>query len=352
MLLRSTKSFMSDAAEKYLSTLGLSREATSTDIKRAFKELAFQFHPDRNPHNTRAEERFKEVVAAYSYLSGNMEAYQALKQPAKPNSETVEQAQDIYKLLFDLDMAPVPTRHRSLQIELELSLEEAFRGGEKKIYLERHDLCSQCMGRGVDAGAKTFTCTYCFGEGEVDSLSAENSTRECPKCNGRGFISSKGCVACRAKGIKTVPVERKVSFPPGVKPNQILNIPHEGHEFAPGQRSDVHVILSLKKDARFTFDGKDIICEISVELADAALGSKVTVPSLAGPKEINLPHGIQSGEVIRLKGQGLGGDQFVRVWVKTPQVLSEKEKKFIQGFSGNAKKQRSLWWARIKKWIW
>lgn len=343
---------MSDVAEKYLLVLGLTREASTVEIKKAFKELAFQFHPDRNPHNVRAEERFKEVVEAYSYLSGNMEAYQALRQPAKRSNFSVEQAQDVYQILFDLDPAPAPARQRPMEVDLELALEEAFLGGEKKIYIERNDLCEACMGRGVEAGAKTFTCTYCFGEGEIDSDSSPEGIRECPKCSGRGFISSRGCVACRAKGVKSRPVEIRIQIPPGVGAGQILEITGEGHEFAPGRRGDVWVRISLRKDARFTFDGKDIICEISVDLAEAALGGEVSVPTPAGPKKINLPHGIQSGEVIRLKGQGLGGDQFVRVWVKTPHIRSEKDKKFIQGLARTTEHRRSRWWARIKKWIW
>lgn len=343
---------MSDVAEKYLITLGLTRKASTEDIKKAFKELAFQFHPDRNPHNELAEERFKEIVEAYSYLSGNMEAYQAMQQPTAPRTVSVEQAQDIYQILFDLDPAPAPARHRPLTVPLEITLQEAFLGAEKKLDLERKDLCQKCLGRGVDAGAKTFTCTYCFGEGEVDSEASPDGFRECPKCNGRGFISSRGCVPCRAKGVVLNRIQLKIHIPPKVGAGQILKIEGEGHEFAPGQRGDVHVRLSLRKDDRFTFDGKDIICEVFVDLAEAALGGEVTVPTPAGSKKINLPHGMQSGEVIRLKGHGLGGDLFVRVWVKTPHVLSEKEKKFIKSFSSSRENAGRGWWARIKKWIW
>lgn len=343
---------MSDPTEKYLQALGLVKKATQEEIKKAFKNLAFQYHPDRNPHNDVAEEQFKGVVEAYSYLSGNMEAYQAFQKPAKKTRVSMDEVQDIYSILFDIDLTPAATRPRPLETNLELSLEEAFLGGIKKLYLERYDLCPQCLGQGVEKGAKSFTCTYCFGQGEVEGPAGAEDHRECPKCNGRGFLSSKGCLNCSARGVEIKPVKRKVTVPAKVGPGKVLTLRGEGHEFELGHRGDVFVKLQLKKDSRFSFDGNDIICETTVEMASAALGGEVTVPTLAGSKKVSIPAGTQSGAVIRLKGFGLGGDQFIRVWVRTPQVISEREKNLILRLKDEDGKSKPGIWSRIKKWIW
>jgi molecular chaperone DnaJ len=343
---------MADPTHKYLAVLGLSPGSPSEAVKAAFKELAFQYHPDRNPHNEWAEEKFKEVVEAYSFLSGNQEAYQALQSPSAKASVSVDQVQDIYQILFDIELTPATTRPRPLTQELELTVEEAFLGGDFKLVLERFDLCPQCQGSGVEQGAKTFTCTYCFGEGEVESRSDPAGWKECPKCNGRGFLSSKGCVKCRAKGIRVKPVKRILKVPPRTAPGTVLSLAREGHEFKPGERGDVNVVIQVKKDPRFTFDGKDIICETTVDMANAALGGEVTVPTLAGPKKISLSPGTQSGQVLRLKGLGLGGDQFLRIWVQTPQAVSERERNLLRGLKNVRGSHKPGLWTRLKKWIW
>lgn len=343
---------MSELQKNYFAALGLSRGAGSEEIKRAFKKLAFQYHPDRNPHNEWAEEKFKETVEAYSYLSGNLEAYRALQQPRKTPAQPGGPVEDIFKILFDIDWTPVATRQRTLEVELPLSLEQAFKGVEQKITFTRNELCADCQGTGVEEGAKTFTCTYCFGEGEVTRPGEEEAPLECPKCNGRGFLSSQGCLACQATGVVEQKAKVKVAVPPLVGSGQTLTLPHEGHEFAPGQRGEVLVKISLKKHPSFTFDGKDIICETTVEMGDAALGGEISVPTLNGPKKVHIPSGTQSGQVIRLKGLGLGGDQFVRVWVRTPTLVSEKERSVFRSMKRGEQGSSPSFWSRLKKWIW
>lgn len=238
-----------------------------------------------------------------------------------------------------------------MKVELALTLEEAFQGGEKKILLDRQDLCADCQGRGVEEGAKVFTCTYCFGEGGV-SNERDETVKECPKCNGRGFLSSRGCVHCRAHGVVEKHVKLKVQVPPKVRQGQVLTLPREGHEFNFGEREDLHVAIQLIKHPRFSFDGKDIICETSVEISEAALGGSITVPTLIGSKKLHIPPGTQSGQVFRMKGMGLGGDQFIRIWVKTPKVVSERERKIFRHLKEGEKGSASTLWSRFKKWIW
>jgi molecular chaperone DnaJ len=341
---------MADVTLNYLGVLGLTQDASPEDIKKSFKVLAFQYHPDRNPHNAAAEEKFKQVLEAYSYLSGNMEAYQALKAPKQTSSIPIDQVQDIYQILFDIDLAPAPTRARVLRTEINLKAEEAFRGGEFPLTVERYDWCVVCDGTGADRGARRFTCTFCFGEGEVDSATAPGGRRECPKCNGRGFLSSEGCLTCRGRGVVLKKTKQTLTVPAKISPRSLLTLPGEGHEFENGRRGVLEVVVLLKEDPRFSFDGKDIICETTVSLGDAALGGEVMVPTLDGLRSVSIPPGTQSGQVVRLKGMGLGGDQFIRVWVRTPHPTSEKERKVLHGFKQERVGQRL--WGRFKKWIW
>ena len=341
---------MSDSTQNYLEILGLHPDASQEDVKKAFKTLAFQYHPDRNPHNAWAEEKFIKVLEAYSYLSGNWEAYQALRASKKTESIPIEQVEDIYQILFDIDLAPAPTRAKLLRTSLLLKAEDAFHGGDFPIMVERYDWCPVCNGSGADKGARRFTCTFCFGEGEVDSNSAPEGHRECPKCNGRGFLSSEPCLACRGRGVSLKKKKLNLFIPAKISPGSLLTIPEEGHEFVRGKRGMVEVVISLKEDPRFSFDGKDIICETTVSLGDAALGGEITVATLDGPRLVHIPPGTQSGQVVRLKGMGLGGDQFVRVWVKTPTPVSERERKVLHGFK-DAHTAKGLW-GRLKQWIW
>lgn len=343
---------MGDSQKNYFAVLGLRPDASREEIKKAFKELAFQFHPDRNPHNPRAEERFKETVEAYSYLTGNFEALRAIQQPSSAAKTTGEYAQDILKTLFDVDH-PGSLRERApFQRELEITLEEAFAGGTKALTVEREDLCATCYGTGVDEGAKVFTCTYCFGAGVVGGPEEGSERHECPKCNGRGFLSSRGCVPCRARGYFKREAKLKVAFPPRIHDGFTVTLSGEGHELSPGQRGEVKVVLRLQRHPWFSFDGKDIICETTVEMSQAALGGEVQVPTLGGTTPLRLPPGTQSGQVFRLKGLGLGGDQFIKIRVKTPVALSERDRSFLRQIQGEGGAEAPGFWQKIKRWFW
>jgi len=344
---------MSDSTKNYFAVLGLPASATADEIKRAFKELAFKNHPDRNPHNPHAEEQFKLAVEAYTFLTGNLEAYRALQSTRKASALSSDQVQDILKVLFDIETVPAATRARLLQAELELTPQEAFIGGNFSLETERYDLCPDCKGRGVEKGAKVFTCTYCFGAGEVRVAVDREETRECPKCNGRGLLSSRGCLTCRARGSLRKKILLNVAVPPLAAEGQALLVSRQGHEQqATGLRGDVEVRIRLKKDPRFTFDGKDVICETTVDMSDAALGGDILVPTLRGPSKFKLPPGTQSGQVFRLKGLGLGGDQFIKIQVRTPVVISEKDRHLLRQFQPKAEEGRSSFWQRIKNWFW
>ncbi len=342
---------MKALTQKHLDRLGLTAVASMDDIKAAFKRLAFQYHPDRNPHNVWAEEKFREVLESYSYLSGNQEALKALHTSPRESSAAAEATQDIFKILFEMEAKPVGLVMAHLHQKLYLDLEEAFFGGEKKIQIERYDLCSECLGAAIAPGAKTFTCTYCFGEGVLETPSGQNSL-ECPKCNGRGFLSSSGCLPCRARGRILKKTKIKVIVPGRAQQQQRLVISGAGHEYDLGKRGDLYLEIQWNPHARFTFDGKDIMCEITVELGDAALGGEVKVPTLAGFRKLSLSPGTQSGQIHVLKGYGLGGDQLVRVWVKTPKAFHERERRILRNWRSTEGKKSPRWWVRLKRWLW
>ncbi len=334
---------------KYWMILGLTPGSPPPEIKKAFKELAFKYHPDRNPNSPWADDRFKEALEAYSFLTGNMEVYRAMTSKSAAATVSADPGQDILKILFDIEVAPAGRHKSPLVAPLTLTLEEAFAGGERKLELARYEICRDCKGRGVEEGSRVFTCTYCFGAGVIGELDQES---ECPKCNGRGFLSSRGCTACRARGFLGRNDKLRISVPPRVTHGQEVKIPGLGHQLSLGTRGDLILKISLLPHAVFTFDGKDIICESQVEMTDAALGGEISVPTLQGPTKLTLPPGSQSGQVFRLKGLGLGGNQFVKIQVKTPIVVSEKEKKFLLSLKGNASAARPRFWERIKKWFW
>lgn len=338
--------------KNYHAVLGIRPEASPAEVKKAFKELAFQYHPDRNPHNPVAEERFKELVEAYSYITGNVEALRALQGPSAAAKMTGDYAQDILKTLFDIDHPFSLHDKQVLRVEVLLTLEEAFKGTVKTVEVQRQEICAECKGNGVDHGAKIFTCTYCFGAGQVGGPDDGSKRRECPKCNGRGFLSSRGCVACRARGFKRRDIKLKVTVPALAKEGQTLILPDEGHEIAPGRKGDAQAIFKLQRHPSFSFDGKDIMCETSVEMSEAALGGEVSVPTLDGFTTLHLPPGTQSGQVFRIKGMGLGGDQFVKIKVKTPVALSEKDRHLLRRIQGNIAATPRGFWQKIKKWFW
>lgn len=340
-------------SKNYFEVLGLAATATEDEVKKAFKELAFQYHPDRNPRNAWAEERFKEVVEAYSYLTGNLEAYRSLTLKKSMAPTAFNWDQDVFQELFDLDLNPVSKASgESLEVPLSLTLEEAFRGGDKKVKIDRAEICRACQGRGVEAGAKVFTCTYCFGEGSLASQQPGVGRVECPKCNGRGFLSSKGCTPCRARGRILRKVEVKAKLPPGLTEGSLVRVPGEGNPITTTLCGDLVLKIRLQKHPVFTFDGKDIICEVLVELSDATLGSTIRVPTLTGQQNFELPAGAQSGQVFRLKGMGLGGDQFIRIQVKTPLALTEKDRLFFREMKERASGDHPGFFQKLKKWFW
>ncbi|MCB1214825.1 MAG: J domain-containing protein [Deltaproteobacteria bacterium] len=334
-----------DLTQHSLKILKLKPGAGKAEIKRAFKELAFEYHPDRQRHTDGGEEKFKEVAQAYAYLMGHQEAYETLSKNSDSSfSASDSQVDDIYKTLFDLETRSQARRYQELPIALNLSLEEAFQGGSKIFRLKRRDLCTSCQGEGVARGAKRRTCTYCFGEAVVG-----NKKQACPACGGKGFLSSETCLNCQGEGAVLKESKVKITWPSRWNPKNVLEISEMGHEYDTGLRGPVKVSLVPQEHESFSFDGENILCEVEISMSQAALGGEVEVPTLQGPKKVSLAPGVQSGSIFRLKAYGLGGDQLIRWQVTTLAALSERERRFFQTLLGKGKEGL---WQKIKRYLW
>src|SRR4030095_121708 len=313
---------MASTAKDYFAILGIKPGADPQEIKRVFKELAFQYHPDRNPHNPNAEEKFKEIAEAYAYLSGNQELLEAVRE--SPRSRKVDQAlADIYDDIFGIDITQWTPPGKDIYQGVELSLKEAFFGADKKFTIWREVVCSDCGGRGAPSHAKAPTCTFCFGRGaiRVDHRTVK-AEKICPKCHGTGRLPQEICRGCRGRGV--VPAKEKigVTIPPRVRSGQEVRVQGFGSLAARSERpGDLVLQIFVKRDERFTFDGPDLLCEVSVSSARAEEGGPFRVLTVGGEAEIDLPRGVVSGSVFRLQGMGLGGDQLVRVFVEPSSTL-------------------------------
>lgn len=333
-----------DLTQRSLKILGLKPGVGRVEIKKAFRDLAFQYHPDRNPHQRASEEKFKEIAQAYAYLTDNQEVYQALSHRSGTSSSETQDFEDIFKTLFDVEYRSQAKRYQDLWLNLKLTLQEAFLGGSARVSYQRQSLCKECQGEGVAPGAKRWTCTYCFGEAVVG-----NKAKPCPRCAGRGFLSGEACLSCRGHGYHLKEASLKVSYPKQWNPQKFLEIKQAGHEYESGLRGPVKVQLQLKEDPLFFFDGKNVLCEVEISMTQAALGGEIEVPTLKGSKKIFLPPGVQSGSSFRLKDQGLGGDLLIRWQVKTLTALGERERHLLKNLAPSAP---SGLWQKIKRWIW
>lgn len=310
--------------QDYYSILGVSAQSSPDEIKKAFKELAFRYHPDRNPNNPHAEEKFKEVAEAYAYLSGNQELYAAF-QTGKASAEgsldpslkiKLHHISDLFDEIFEQTSierwAPLG---KDIHFILELSLEEAFKGGRKKIALLRERVCEKCQGRGAPLGIPSPLCTYCFGRGAITTPKYDTTQEKiCPKCHGLGRLPAERCKACKGKGVNPQPETVTVSIPSKVYHGEEIRFPGKGSlATQSSQAGDLIVQISIPPHPTFRFDGPHLLCEVFVSLEQAAKGEEIEVPTPTGSQTISLPPGTVSNSILKLSGMGLGGDLFVKV---------------------------------------
>ena len=345
----------------YYEVLGVSRTAGEPEIKSAYRKLALQYHPDRNPDNPEAEERFKECSEAYSVLAdGEKRARYDRFGHAGVNgaagqgfggfdATTFTDFQDIFGDIFgfgDLFGGGQGGRRRSraqrgadLREDLTIEFEEAVFGVSKQVQVRRHEECDQCKGTGIAPGKSAITCTTCAGRGQVRYQQGFFSiSRACTTCGGTGKLIVDPCNQCRGQGRVTRERTVTVNVPAGVEEGARILYSNEGEAGAyGGPPGDLYIVLHVKEHAFFEREGKDLHCVLPISFSQAALGAELQVPTLEGEQTLKIPEGTQTGANFKLKNKGVPvlngrgrGDLFVEVKVQTPAKLNKRQRELLQ----------------------
>jgi molecular chaperone DnaJ len=346
----------------YYEVLGVARGASDDEIKKAFRALARELHPDVSD-DPDAEERFKEVVEAYEVLSSSerREVYdrfghEGLRSGGFTPTFDLGSLSDLFSAFFGDDLFGVGARRArrgaDIGAQVEIELVEAATGVTKQVPFQVTVRCDECAGSGAEPGTSPVQCTSCGGSGRLQQVSRSVfgefiRTATCPRCNGSGRVIESPCKKCRGSG--RIGEERllDVEIPPGIHDGQRIRISGEGHAGLPGGESgDVYVLVHVRSDPRFAREGDDIFSEVDLTMTEAALGARVTVPSLNGDVELEFEPGTQPGEVHVLSGHGMPilhargrGDHRILVNVVMPRRLTPEQQELLGQFAATADEQ-------------
>ena len=340
----------------YYEILGVGRNAAEQEVKSAYRKMALKYHPDRNPGNPEAEDRFKEAAEAYSILSEPQKraAYDQFGHQGLAGLGTggfdpgaFADFADIFGDFFGFgDLFNTGGRRRTraqrgpdLRYDLEISFEDAVFGLNTEIKFPRLELCPHCSGRGAEPGSGASTCTACGGRGQVRYQQGFFSiSRTCNTCRGSGQVISHPCSRCRGEGRVRVERRLKVNIPPGVDNGAQLRLAGEGEPgFNQGPPGDLFVVLRVQEHPIFERQDSHLHCTIPVNVAQAALGAEIRVPTLEGEESVKLPAGLQHGAEIRLRGKGVPdirgrgrGDLVLHIHLAIPTRLSREQRKLFE----------------------
>jgi molecular chaperone DnaJ len=344
----------------YYEVLGVSRNATSDEIKKAYRKLARKYHPDANPDDKDAEAKFKEISEAYVVLSDpeKRAGYDRFGHAGADGQGfggfegfgDFGGLGDIFEMFFGgggrTRRRTGPERGQDIRTDMEISLEEAAFGLEREVKVPRVETCGTCGGSGAAAGSKPKTCLACAGTGQVQFTQSTPfgrivQSRTCDRCRGTGQVIEKPCPTCRGAGSVRKTRSIKVKVPPGVDNGSRLRLAGEGEAGTRGgPPGDLYVYIHVKQHKLFRREGDDLICEIPLSFVQAALGDEIDVPTLEGKEKLKIPEGTQPGTVFRIRGKGVPhlsgfgrGDQHVRIKVMIPGKLSEKQKELLREFA-------------------
>ena len=335
----------------YYEVLGVSRNATEVEIKRAYRTMAVKFHPDKNPDDHTAEEKFKECAEAYSVLSDAQKraAYDRFGHQAAgaggfdPGFTNFE---DIFDLFGFGDMFGGRSSRRSsvrrgadLRYDLEITLEEAAAGKDEKLRIPRLETCGTCEGSGAEKGTEPEDCITCGGSGQTRYQQGFFSVmRTCPNCSGKGRIVRDPCKDCRGQGRVEKEKSLEIKIPAGVETGSRLRVTGEGEAGeGGGPAGDLFVVIHVKEHEIFERQGANLYSAVPITFAQAALGAELKVRTLDGEEELKVPAGTQTGTIFRVKSQGMPalggrgrGDLFVAVTLITPKNLTKEQRKLLE----------------------
>lgn len=369
----------------YYEVLGVAKNASEDEIKKAFRKLARKYHPDMNRDDPKAaEEKFKEANEAYEVLSDSSKRAQY----DQFGHAAFDQASgggpggfsggfggggfgDIFDMFFGGSgggfggsRRPGPERGNDLRYDLEIEFTEAAFGKEIEIDVPRMEECEVCHGSGAAPGTHPETCPQCKGTGQVQftqntPFGRMVNARTCDRCGGEGKIVHAPCKSCGGKGRKRARKKISVKIPAGVDNGSRIRVPNAGEAgMRGGPAGDLYVYIFVKPHKLFKREGTEVICEVPITFVQAALGDEIEVPTLDGKVKLKIPEGIQSGTVLRMKGKGIAslrgqgrGDQHVKVKVLTPQKLNEKQKQMLRDFAessgANVNPEQKSWFKKF-----
>ncbi len=366
---------MADQKRDYYEVLGVSKSASDTEIKKAYRKLAKENHPDLNPGDKAAEARFKEINEAYEILSDSDKRtrYDQFGFAGVDPSYAAQNGGygggfdgsfdfgdlgDIFGSFFgggfggSTRSRTGPQRGESLRTSITITFEEAAFGCEKEVSLERVEQCESCRGTGAAPGTSPETCSNCGGSGTVQQrrqtpMGVFATTGPCPKCGGKGKIISSPCRSCGGSGQIRKRKTVKVSIPAGIDNGQIISLRGQGNAGRNGGPSgDLQIVVAVQPHQLFRRDGSDVYCDAPITFTQAVLGSELEIPTIDGKVSYNLPEGTQTGSTFRLKGKGIPnvngrgrGDQFVTVHIETPRNLNREQKEALRKFSETLREQ-------------
>ncbi len=336
----------------YYEVLGVPRTASIEEIKRAYRKLAIRYHPDRNPDDPEAEERFKEATEAFSVLSdphkrarydqfGHAAFERGGGGPGPGNFDPSDFAPflDVFETLFGEVFGARRTRARGrdVHVELRITFEEAALGTQRTLTVPRPERCERCGGTGAQPGSVVRRCGACGGRGSVrrgGGLFAP--VQPCPACHGRGEQPADPCPECGGRGTVRREREMDVHIPAGVSDGAVRTVRGGGEE-GPGGAGDLHIEVRVEPHPFFERDGDDVRCTVPVSFPQAALGASIEVPTLEGKVKLKVPAGTQPGTVLRLRGKGIPrfgggsrGDQLVTIQLEVPRKLTRKQRQIVE----------------------
>ena len=359
---------MSVAKRDYYEVLGVTRECDDQTLKASYRKLALQYHPDRNPDDPEAEERFKEAAEAYSILSDAQKraaydryGHQAVNGGASQGFDDSVFA-DFGDILGDLfgfgggRRRSRVQRGEDIRYDLEISFEESMRGLSSDLQIPRLEACTKCQGSGAEPNGGMVKCGTCNGRGEVIYQQSFLSIRKsCPTCNGRGQVIRQACAQCKGQGYSRTEKKLRVNIPAGVDTGTRLRLQNEGNPGPPGsQPGDLYVVLKVAEHPIFERRENDLHCTLPVNVAQAALGAEIAIETFDGVETVKVPEGTQSGAMFRLRNLGVPevngrgrGDLYVHIDVQVPKKLTKDQRKLFEQLqemlpADNAPHQKSV----------